>query len=167
MSASHDCRNGAFGLMSRTILAAGLGAAAMLASVAAVAAPAKPASSTMTGVYTDAQAMEGKAVYDSACARCHRADMLGSFEAPPLTGRLIANWSGNSLAGLSAYMQKAMPLFAPGSLSPEVNAKLIAYILKTEGYPAGRTPLPADGAALAKIRFVPLTPAQLIATNGK
>ena len=166
MSAFLFSRNGALS-MRRTIIVAGLSAAAALVSIAAEAAPARKAATTMTGVYTDAQAAEGKAIYDGACARCHRADMLGSFEAPPLTGRLIANWAGNSLGGLHSYMQKAMPLFAPGSLSPETNAKLIAYILKTEGYPAGSTPLPTDTAALAKIRFVPLTPAQLITTNRK
>lgn len=166
MSVFQFSRNGAF-RMRRTILVTGLSAAAALIAMTATAAPARRALSTMTGVYTDAQAAEGKTIYDGACAKCHRPDMLGSFEAPPLTGRLIANWSGNSLGGLHTYLQKAMPLFAPGSLSPEATTALIAYILKTEGYPAGATPLPVNSAALAKIRFVPLTPAQLIATNRK
>lgn len=161
--------NGAF-CMRRMIIVTGLSAAAALVSITAVAAPkAKapkgPAASTMTGVYTAEQAAEGKVIYDGACAQCHKPELKGSFEAPPLTGRLIANWSGGSVGALHSYMQKAMPLFAPGSLSAENNAKLIAYILKTDGYPAGSTPLPSDSAALAKIKFVPLTWAQLVSTN--
>lgn len=154
-------RNGAF-RMRRMIIVTGLSAATALTSIAAVA---QPAPSTMTGVYTAAQAEEGKPLYDGACAVCHGPTLLGSFEAPPLTGRLVANWAGGSVGGLHSYTQKAMPLFAPGSLSAENNAKLVAYILKANGYPAGSKPLPADSAALAKISFAPLTPAQLIATN--
>jgi mono/diheme cytochrome c family protein len=142
---------------------AGLSAALALASAAA-AAPPPP--STMTGVYTAAQAAEGKVVYDGACAMCHGPNLRGSFEAPPLTGRLIANWAGGSVGALHSYTQKAMPLFGPGSLSPEVTSKIVAYILQTNGYPAGATPLPSGGAALAAIRFAPLTPARLIQTNG-
>jgi mono/diheme cytochrome c family protein len=148
--------------MRRMIFVTGFSAAIALVSPVA-AAPAPP--STMTGVYTAAQAAEGKVVYDGACAMCHGPNLRGSFEAPPLTGRLIANWAGGSVGGLHSYVQKAMPLFAPGSLSAEVDAKIVAYILQTNGYPAGAKPLPADSAALAKIRFAPLTPARLIQTN--
>ena len=147
--------------MRRMIIVTGVGAAIALVSIAA----APPMSTTMTGVYTVAQAEEGKALYDGACAMCHGPNLLGSFEAPPLTGRLVANWSGSSVGGLHSYVQKAMPLFAPGSLSADDTAKVVAYILKTDGYPAGATPLPADSAALARIGFVPLTPARLVATN--
>lgn len=155
-------RNGAF-RMRRMIIVTGLSAAAALTSIAA--AGAQPAPSTMTGVYTAAQAEEGKPLYDGACGMCHGPTLQGSFEAPPLTGRLVANWAGGSVGGLHSYMQKAMPLFAPGSLSAENNARLVAYILKANGYPAGSKPLPADSAALAKINFAPLTPAQLVSTN--
>ncbi|MGC6329424.1 c-type cytochrome [Rhizorhabdus sp. FW153] len=119
----------------------------------------------MTGIYSTEQAEEGKMLYDGACAVCHGPDLRGSFEAPPLTGRLIANWSGGSVDALHGYVQKAMPLFAPGSMSAEDTSKIIAYILKTDGYPAGASPLPAQSSRLAKMRFEPLTPARLVAID--
>lgn len=148
--------------MRRMIIVTGLGAAAAFISIAAAPVPVP---STMTGVYTAAQAEEGKLLYDGACAVCHGPNLRGSFEAPPLTGRLIANWSGGSVGALHGYVQKAMPLFAPGSMSAEDTSKIVAYILKTDGYPAGAAPLPADSGALAKIRFVPLTGARLVAID--
>lgn len=163
MSFSQLSRNGAF-RMRRLVIGGGLCAAAVLVSITAGVAQPAPVT-TMSGVYTAAQAAEGKALYDGACAMCHGPNLMGSFEAPPLTGQLVYNWAGESVGGLHSYVQKAMPLFAPGSLSAENNAKLVAYILQTNGYPAGNSPLPADGTALAKIRLAPLTPAQLIATN--
>jgi hypothetical protein len=48
-----------------------------------------------------------------------------------------------------------MPQMAPGSLSPDANAKIVAYLLKSNGMPAGSKPLPADQAALDKIAFKP------------
>jgi len=138
--------------------------AAAIAVISIAAAPS-PAPSTMTGVYTLAQAAEGKALYDGACAMCHGPSLHGSFEVPPLTGKFIANWSNTSVGGLHAYVQEAMPLFAPGSLGAEDNAKIVAYMLHANGYPAGPAPLPSDGATLSKIAFVPPTPARLVAAQ--
>ncbi len=148
--------------MRRMIFVTGLGATVALISIAAAPAPAP---TTMTGVYTVAQAGEGKALYDGACAMCHGPALHGGFEVPPLTGKFVVNWSNGSVGTLHAYVQSAMPMFAPGSLSAEDNAKIVAYMLQANGYPAGSTPLPSDSAALAKITFVPLTPAQLVKTN--
>jgi hypothetical protein len=35
---------------------------------------------------------------------------------------------------------------APGSLSPEDNARITAFLLRENGYPAGAKPLPSDVA---------------------
>ena len=148
--------------MRRMIFVTGLGAVAALVSIAAAPAPAP---STMTGIYTIAQAEDGKALYDGACAMCHGPGLHGSFEVPPLTGMFVARWSNASVGALHDYVRKQMPLFAPGSLSAEDNAKIVAYMLRANGYPAGPAPLPSDSAALAKIAFVPLTPAQLVKAN--
>lgn len=146
--------------MNRSLFLVGASAAIAFLSIAAASAPTP---TTMSGVYTVAQAEQGKELYDGACAMCHGSSLQGSFETPPLTGRLVANWSGSSVGDFHSYLQRAMPLFAPGSISAEDNAKIIAYILKFDGFPAGQTPLPSDPAALAKIRFVPLSPAHLVA----
>ncbi len=41
-----------------------------------------------------------------------------------------------------------MPLHAPGGLSPETYADILAYMLEVNGMPAGKRDLPTDPAAL-------------------
>ena len=105
------------------------------------------------GAYSEAQAARGKAAYDATCARCHGAELLGTYDTPSLRGRLIRHWSGTTLDGLADYLNRAMPIHAPGALSPAVNADILAYILKVNGYPAGAGDLPSDPVLLKTIRF--------------
>ena len=46
-----------------------------------------------------------------------------------------------------------MPADKPGTLSRERNAQILAFILKTNGYPAGATALPTQAAELGKIQL--------------
>ncbi len=131
-----------------------LTALAALLLVSAAPAP----TSTTRGVYSEAQASEGAALYQAACAMCHGDTLAGSFDVPALQGRFIAHWSDSSLDALVDYVGRAMPLYAPGSLSQADNTKIVAYLLKANGMPAGPTPLPADRAALKTIRFDPIRP---------
>jgi hypothetical protein len=54
-----------------------------------------------------------------------------------------------------------MPQFAPGTLMPEDNARLMAFLLKANGMPAGPTPLPADSVTLHAIILESAGPARL------
>jgi mono/diheme cytochrome c family protein len=136
---------------------AGLAGLAMILSVASASAkPAPKSLSTARGVYTEAQAAEGATLYQGACALCHGANLMGTFEVPTLVGRFVHNWSNGSVGTLFDYVGRAMPQMAPGSLSPEDNAKIVAYLLKANGMPAGDKPLASDQAALDKIAFVPV-----------
>lgn len=126
----------------------------------AVATGQQPGLTTASGVYTDAQAVEGEALYKDACAICHGENLMGTYETPTLNGRFIRNWSNGSVGTLFAYVSDAMPQMAPGSLSPEDNARITAYLLKANGMPAGAKPLPSDRDVLAKIAFVPPGPAR-------
>jgi len=128
---------------------------ALSLAIAAAAPSQQPALTTARGVYTEAQAAEGAALYKSVCATCHGENLMGTFEVPTLTGRFVSNWSNGSVGTLFTYVSDAMPQMAPGTLSPEDNARIIAYLLKTNGMPAGPQPLPSDRAALEKIAFVP------------
>lgn len=119
-----------------------------------------PGTSTAHGVYTEAQAAEGAALYQGACAMCHGESLSGTYEIPPLTGRFLRNWSNGSVGTLFDYVSRAMPQMAPGSLSPEDNARIVAYLLKQNGMPAGARPLSSDQAALENIAFVPAGPAR-------
>jgi mono/diheme cytochrome c family protein len=127
-----------------------------LSLAVAAAAPGQQAGQTTAhGVYTEAQATEGAALYKGVCASCHGENLMGTFEVPTLTGRFVANWSNGSVGTLYTYVSDAMPQMAPGTLSPDDNARIVAYLLKANGMPAGAQPLPSDRAALEKIAFVP------------
>lgn len=108
---------------------------------------------TGTGRYTLEQAQAGSAIYAIHCAMCHGRRLEGAGEVPALTGRFVANWAGRPVGNLFGYVSQAMPQHAPGSLSPDQTAQLVALILQANGAPAGRTALPADQAALARITF--------------
>jgi mono/diheme cytochrome c family protein len=107
---------------------------------------AQARSSIWDGVYTDAQADRGHTAYMQNCSRCHGATLMGTFEIPPLVGRIMPYYAGSSLNALFDYISTAMPLDHPGSLSPLVNADIVAYILKSNDVPSGAKELTAAGA---------------------
>jgi len=113
---------------------------------------------TGAGLYTDLQAGEGARVYAVRCAMCHGTGLAGTVETPGLTGKFMANWSGRPLGDLYDYLARAMPQSAPGTLSAEDNVRLIAFLLKANGAPAGASALPGDSAALHRVMFEPARP---------
>lgn len=127
--------------------------ATLAGGIAASLSAADPMKTSAQGIYTEAQAAEGAELYQASCAACHGTALGGSMETPPLNGKFVANWSGKPMSQVVDYISHAMPLYAPGSLSAEDNAKIVAYLLKANGMPAGSAALPSDQAALAKIRF--------------
>lgn len=132
------------------VATAGAGLAALVCG-AAWAAPSPPSA----GRYTVEQATRGAQVYAQSCAMCHKDDLSGDFDNPPLVGRFARNWAGADLAGMADYLHRAMPEFAPATLSPQDNIAVLAFILQANGEQAGPTPLPQDPAALAGMRFRP------------
>lgn len=136
-----------------------LAAALALLALGTGAALAQSRGGTGTGRYTAQQAAAGAQVYAINCAMCHGARMEGRGEIPPLTGRFVANWAGRPVGDLFAYIRQAMPQHAPGSLTAEQNARLVALLLQANGVPAGNRELPADEAALLRITFDPPGPA--------
>ncbi len=133
-----------------SLLAGGLALLA-LGSAAALA----QGRGTGSGRYTTEQAEGGARLYAIQCAMCHGRRLEGVGEVPALTGRFVANWAGRPVGDLFAYIAQAMPQHAPGSLSPEQTAQLVALILQANGAPSGRNALPADEAALSRITFDP------------
>jgi mono/diheme cytochrome c family protein len=111
---------------------------------------------TQAGVYSAEQASEGAQVYARRCAMCHGARLEGTVETPELVGKFVADWADRPLANLYDYLARAMPQNAPGSLSPQDNSRVIAYLLQANGAPAGRSPLPTDPAALRRLSFDPV-----------
>ena len=89
---------------------------------------------------------------------CHGESLYGTEEIPALKGRLMYNFRGSSVGALYDYISRAMPQMAPGSLSPDDNARIVAYLLKENDMPAGAKRLPADQAALNAIPFETVRP---------
>lgn len=134
-------------------------ALAALAAIVALAAGAPAFSKgSQSGVYAAAQADEGARVYATQCAMCHGARLEGTVETPGLVGKFVANWAGRPLGDLFDYLARAMPQGSPGRLDPQDNARLVAFILRVNGAPAGNAALPADAAALRRITFDPADP---------
>src|SRR5436309_16141238 len=92
------------------------------------------------GVYTDAQASGGQALYTQYCARCHSTNLGGGADqgAPPLKGdKFMENWREDSLDSLFTKIRTTMPRRDPKSLSDAETLDLIAYILQSNEFPAG------------------------------
>jgi len=126
-------------------------AAAVYAS-ALVVVGAQAAKSVNEGVYSEAQAKRGEAIYKEQCAACHGDNLEGSGPMPPLAGKdFLTNWQGKPVADVFEKTATSMPATAPGSLSPEQTADTIAYLLNVGKYPAGAADLPAKAEELKTI----------------
>jgi S-disulfanyl-L-cysteine oxidoreductase SoxD len=90
------------------------------------------------GVYSKAQSDAGKGGYASKCASCHGDALTGGEMAPPLAGGdFMANWNGLTVFDFFDRVRKTMPLGKEGSMSREETAQITAFILQSNGYPAG------------------------------
>ncbi len=123
----------------------------LFACTAAVAA--QQSRSVNQGIYSDDQAKRGETVYKESCASCH-GDKLGGALGPPLTGNdFIANWNKDPLSELFNKIRNTMPQDNPGKLNGAQTADILAYILQTSKFPAGRAELRADEGALKEITW--------------
>ena len=117
-------------------------------------AAAQSSVSVWDGVYSDAQAAHGAALYQTACASCHGDKLQGKGQTPALTGSdFIMDWTGMTVGDLFDKMQTSMPADKPGSLSREQNASLVAYLLIANKFPSGRAELSSEMEGLRQIRF--------------
>ena len=81
-----------------------------------------------------------------SCAACH-GPMLGGDIGPALAGpRFVARWKDKGVAELFDKIKMTMPASAPGSLTPEQTADVVALILSSNHYPGGATELTAGAA---------------------
>ena len=143
------------------------GAAICVVSVAAVQSPSRvqesgsrPTQTIWSGVYSEAQAYRGEKVADTTCIGCHGPKLDGGDSGPKLVGEtFLANWSSQSVGELFDWLREAMPAEAPGTLSREDAAAVIAYIFKLNKMPAGKVDLPTEREALGRINIVADKPA--------
>jgi S-disulfanyl-L-cysteine oxidoreductase SoxD len=131
--------------ITRMIPAASLTLAGAVASGAVQAPPVKGVT-TSSGVYTAAQASRGEQTYMNICVACHPP---GTYTAPAFRDK----WNGSPVSDLFDLISHTMPKQEPASLTPDEYADVVAYLLKINGAPAGKTELPADDKALKEIRI--------------
>jgi len=110
--------------------------------------------SVWDGIYTHEQSERGKQLYSDACASCHGPELTGGEMAPPLVGGdFQADWNGLSVGDLFERIRISMPQNAPGSLSGQQNADILAFLLDANKFPTGTTELPKEAMILKGIKF--------------
>ena len=104
------------------------------------------------GVYSEEQAKRGRATYDAKCASCHD----GGHDGARTLGRSVPRRSGRTSTSATFFtrIQTTMPEDAPGSLSESDVLDIIAYVLQTNGFPAGDKAIARAREALATMKFV-------------
>ena len=118
------------------------------------------------GVFTDAQAARGEGIYRQQCASCH-GDKLEGVAGPPLTADFFfSRWQPQPVSDLANKIRNTMPADGPGTLTPQQTADLVAHILKTGGFPAGKTELASDEPAQSRIGWPPAAVAAAPAPAG-
>jgi S-disulfanyl-L-cysteine oxidoreductase SoxD len=116
--------------------------------------------SVWDGVYTEAQAKRGQALYSQNCSRCHGATLTEGEEAPALAGgTFLANWGGLTVGDLFERMRTTMPQDDPGKLSSQQYADILAFVLSGNEFPAGKTEVGTHAEMLKMIQIDPNKPA--------
>jgi len=128
--------------------------AALLSVAAGTASAQETTSSVLDGVYTEVQAARGSEDFRQYCAVCHGASLGGVGEAPALVGaQFVSDFNGLTVGDLFDRMRTTMPLNNPGVLSRDQYADILAFLLKSNGYPAGERELYRRSEFLNTIRF--------------
>jgi quinoprotein glucose dehydrogenase len=113
-----------------------------------------PSKSIWDGIYTEEQATRGKALYAQECSSCHGGELTGGEMAPPLAGgEFMAGWDGLTVGDLFERIRISMPQNAPGSLSGQQNADILAFIFSASKFPTGTTEMPKEAGILKQIKF--------------
>jgi mono/diheme cytochrome c family protein len=114
---------------------------------------------TWDGVYTEAQAKRGEEVYGNMSSSCHGPELAGADTAPSLTGpEFNSGWNDLTADDLAERVRTTMPGDAPGSLTREQVADVIAFLLAKDKFPAGSTELPTASEQLKQIKFLAQKP---------
>lgn len=93
------------------------------------------------GVYKSAQAERGSEVFRTTCSGCHAPD-LSSGQGPPLRGSVfLGHWVEDKLDALFAKIRKMPP--GEDTLPESTHLDVLAFLLESNGYPAGRSDLSA------------------------
>lgn len=106
------------------------------------------------GVYTEAQATRGAGTYRKDCSSCHGDGLEGDGFAPGLAGfEFMSSWNGTSVGDLFDRVRQSMPPSNPSAVGAQDKADIIAYLLKSNKFPAGQAELASESGTLKGIKF--------------
>ncbi len=112
----------------------------------------RPVEGAIAPQFTAAQVASGKTAYNASCAVCHGSTLRNGTMGTPLAGEYFKrNWQGRTVRELFDRVHKTMPPSAPGSLSKDAYADIVAYMLEVNGATAGEKALAAGDAANDKM----------------
>jgi S-disulfanyl-L-cysteine oxidoreductase SoxD len=106
------------------------------------------------GVYTAAQAMRGKHIYEERCSSCHGSDLTGGDGPALIGGTFSRSWSSRHLDRLFVKLRDRMPADDVQAVSDKDKVDVLAYLLENNGFPAGTQELPLDPEYLSTIQIV-------------
>ncbi|MBC7505842.1 MAG: cytochrome c [Sandarakinorhabdus sp.] len=116
--------------------------------------------SVWDGVYSPAQADRGQAVFTARCAACHGATLGGTGEAPGLSGgEFVSHYDQLTVGDLFERVRTTMPQNDPATLSRDEYADVVAFLLKSNGFPSGMAALDRRTEVLATIGIQAQKPA--------
>ena len=125
---------------------------ALAAAFALCAAAVEGAGSPPPALFTGAQAAAGSSLYGAKCALCHGAQLEGGA-GPPLAGpnmTTLGEKTHLTVGDLFGYVTTNMPMNAPASLTHDQYVKILAFVLKQNGFPAGAKAMTFASASNAK-----------------
>lgn len=103
----------------------------------AAAAEAEREPSALDGIYTLEQAERGEEVFQQVCSECH--------DTEDWTERgFLQRWNEQSVYQFFYQIHNTMPYGAPGSLTRQQYADIVAYIFHLNDLPAGPEELGAS-----------------------
>jgi len=119
---------------------------------AVTAQTAKPTGPTVwDGVFTDAQADRAAGTFSQSCERCHTLAAQGTR---PLSGdKFWEGYTQKTVGDLLTFVKTNMPNGQGGTLPAPTYNDLVALILKSNGFPSGKTELTPE--TIASVQIIP------------
>ena len=109
-----------------------------LNSIPAVPARAQTTKKTVwDGAYTEVQATRGANSYTASCLGCHALAPAG--RAPLVGDAFWRSFAQKSVGDMLDFISKYMPNGNPGTLNEATYDDIVAFVLKSNGFPAGTT----------------------------
>jgi mono/diheme cytochrome c family protein len=119
----------------------------LLASAPAAAQSNGTPERSVAGAFTEDQVARGEVAFRSFCQSCHEP----TFH----TGdQFRMSWFGRTVFDYFKVVKTTMPEDNPGGLSDDDYVRVLTYIFKLNGFPAGADSIPTDTVAMKRIRIV-------------